>query len=142
MRELLPYLEKSDYLLDVHNTLREVNSIPFLINEYPKLDDYFDVKYAVSGFDNLHPGGSDGYMNSIGKVGLCLEAGSIYDNQDVVIQNAKEGVLNFLRFTGNIAGAPILYRDKTRIHFDTIYKNLSSSFRFVKPLGDFEVVRK
>jgi succinylglutamate desuccinylase len=65
VKEILPYLKESDFLLDVHNTLSEKNSIPLLISEYPEIDPYFNVDYTASGFDQLHPGGSDGYMNSV-----------------------------------------------------------------------------
>jgi hypothetical protein len=37
VNDIIPYLLKSDYLLDVHNTLNENNSIPFLISEYSDL---------------------------------------------------------------------------------------------------------
>ena len=43
VREIIPYLQKSDYLLDVHNTLNTSNSIPFMISEYENLWKYFDV---------------------------------------------------------------------------------------------------
>ena len=64
------------------------------------MDQYFPVDTVVSGLDTLHPGGSDGYMNSIGKVGLCIESGSIYDPRGIEI--ARDSVLNFLRATGTI----------------------------------------
>jgi hypothetical protein len=50
--------------------------------------------------------------------------------------------LNFLKFTGNIAGNPIIYPNKKRIHFDFIYRNQSPNFRFIKQRGDFEEVKK
>jgi len=141
VREILPYLEQSDYVLDIHNTLSPSSFKPFLISEHYEIDNYFDVEYVVSGFDALHPGGSDGYMNSMGKIGLCLEVGSIYDNADALVQKAKGGILNFLKYTGNIAGIPIQYPNKKRILFDTIYRNRFPSFRLVSPLGDFESVK-
>ncbi len=39
-------------------------------------------------------------MNSIGKIGLCIESGSIYDPRGVKM--ARESIMNFLRATGNI----------------------------------------
>lgn len=99
-QELLPFLRESDVLLDIHNTLNTENSIPFLISEHANMDQYFPVDTVVSGLDVLHPGGSDGYMNSIGKVGLCIESGSIYDPRGTEI--ARDSVLNFLCATGAI----------------------------------------
>ena len=99
-QELLPFLRESDVLLDIHNTLNTENSVPFLISEHTNMDQYFPVDIVVSGLDTLHPGGSDGYMNTIGKIGLCIESGSIYDPRGTEI--ARDSVINFLRATGTI----------------------------------------
>jgi hypothetical protein len=48
-------LDISDTLLDIHNTLSEENSIPFLISEDDSYSKYFDVNYVIKGFDTLHP---------------------------------------------------------------------------------------
>jgi len=131
-------LQESEYLLDVHNTLNTQNSIPFLICEYPNLTEYFDVDEVVCGLDVLHPWGSDGYMNSIWKVGLCLESGSIFDPKWPEI--AKNWILNFLKFTGNIWGAPILRDGQELVELDYIYKNTTLDFHFSKKFLDFEKV--
>jgi succinylglutamate desuccinylase len=46
--EIMNILDRSDYLLDIHNTIGEKNSIPFLISEYKEFGKYFDVDYIVS----------------------------------------------------------------------------------------------
>ena len=48
VKEILPYLEKSDFLLDIHNTLDMINSQPFLICEHQQIAKYFDVPYVIS----------------------------------------------------------------------------------------------
>lgn len=138
--EIMEILNHSDYLLDVHNTLNEKNSIPFLISEYPELWKYFDVKKIVSWFDTLHPGGSDGYMNSIWKVWLCLESGNIYDEKWPKI--AKNGILNFLKYTRNIAWKPKIFSNQEYIDFDKIYKNKTLNFVFAKEFKEFEKIKK
>lgn len=139
-REIMKILEKSDYLLDIHNTLNIENSIPFLISEHPELWKYFDVEKIVSGFDELHPGGSDGYMNEIWKIWLCLESGSIYDPKWPEI--AKKWILNFLKYTKNIVGIPETFSNQEYIKFDTIYKNKTLDFKFTKTFEDFEKIEK
>ena len=136
--EITPYLQKSDYLLDVHNTLNKNNSIPFLISEYKELWQYFQVDLVVSGFDELHKWWSDWYMNLIWKKWICLESWSIYDEKWVEI--AKNWILNFLKFTKNISGNPKTYEKQKFINFDNIYKNKTLNFRFTKEFLDFEKV--
>ncbi len=139
-RKIMKILDKTDYLLDIHNTLNEKNSIPFLISEYKELWKYFDVEKVISGFDELHPGWSDSYMNSIWKVWLCLESGSIYDPKWPEI--AKKGIINFLKFTKNISWEAETYENQEFIRFDTIYKNRTLDLKFEKQFLDFEKVKK
>lgn len=137
-REIMPYLQNSDYLLDVHNTTNQENSVPFLISEHKELGKYFDVNLVVSWFDKLHPGGSDGYMNSLGKIWLCLESGSIYDSNGPKL--AEKSILNFLRFTKNIAGEANIHQPQKFIKFTNIYKNKTLDFKFSKQYKDFEEI--
>lgn len=137
-QEIIPFLLESDYLLDVHNTINTLNSIPFLISEYKQLWEYFDVDKIISWLDVLHLGWSDGFMNSIGKVWLCLEFWSITDPKWPEI--AKGWILNFLKLTGNIAGIPAVRNGQELINLDYIYKNKTPDFKFTKKFLDFEKV--
>lgn len=137
---IMQYLDQSDYLLDIHNTLNPLNSIPFIINEHKEFDQIFPVRYSISWIDNLHIWWSDGYMNSIGKVWICLEAGSIYDKDAKYI--ATQSLLNFLKFTWNISGEVIKYNNIEKIHFNTIYKNKSKKFSYTKKFKDFETIKQ
>lgn len=138
VKELLPYLRESDYLLDIHNTLNPWNSIPFIISEHRELSQLFDVQFSVSWFDILHPWWSDSFMNAIWKKWICLEAGSIFDRQWK--QRAKLAIENFLRFTRNINWDIYTYKNKKYIVFDTIYTNTSLDYWFEKEFLDFEKV--
>ena len=109
-----------------------------MISEYKELSKYFEVKYVISGLDILHPGGSDGFMNTVWKIGLCLESGSIYDPAWPEI--AKKWILNFLKWTGNITGAPEEASNQEFINLDYIYKNKTTNFKFTKKFLDFEKV--
>ena len=77
-------------------------------------------------------------MNNIWKVWLCLESGSIYDEKWPEI--AKNGIINFLKFTWNIKWEVFEKNNQKLIKFDTIYKNKSLYFKFIKKFNDFEKV--
>lgn len=139
-QEIIPYLKESDYLLDVHNTINQGNSIPFLISEYKDLGKYFDVDLVISGFDKLHPGWSDSFMNTIWKIGLCLESWSIYDPKWPEI--AERWIINFLKFTKNIDWETAIKNEQKHIVFDNIYKNTTPNFKFAKKFNDFEPINK
>ena len=138
--ELILILRQTDILLDIHNTLNTENSIPFLISEHPEWNKYFPVDRVVKWLDTLHPGWSDGYMNSIWKIGLCIEAGSIHFDDDGIL--AKEAIMNFLRITGNIEWQTTIYENQQYYHLDTIIKAKTTEFRFIKKWLDFEKVKQ
>ncbi len=140
VNEIIEYLNGSDYLLDIHNTLNTKNSVPFLISEHKELWKYFDVDIVISWFDELHPGWSDWYMNNIWKIWLCLESWSIYDPRWYEI--AKNWIINFLKFTNNISWDYITSNKQEFIKFDKIFKNQSLNFWFVKEFLDFEKITK
>jgi len=142
-KKIMKILDKSDYLLDVHNTINENNSIPFLISEYQEYSKFFDVKYVVSWFDKLHPWWSDGYMNRIWKKWFCIECGSIFGNKQATINLAEKSIINFLKLTKNIDWeAEITKFRQKNIKFDFIYKNETLDFKFVKNFKDFEFLKK
>ena len=77
-QELKKILEDVDVLLDIHSST-SIESEPFVICEQNAMTyvNAFPESFSkvVSGFDNLQPGGTDWYMNSVGKVGICIECG-------------------------------------------------------------------
>jgi len=137
-KTIIKILNKSDYLLDIHNTINK--SKPFLISERKDLDKYFPVDKVVSWFDKLHPWWSDGYMNSIWKVGLCIECWNIGNKTWEKI--AEESIINFLKFTWNIEWKPILYKGKDHFNFYEIYKTKTDNFRLNREFNEFEGIRK
>lgn len=139
-KELMPYLEESDYLLDVHNTLGKENSVPFLITEFKEYWKYFDIDYVVSGMDDIHPGATDGFMYHLGKPWFCLESWSIYDSKCDKI--AEDGILNFLKVTWNIEWTPEAYENFQKVDFDYVYFNKTMDFRFAKDFKEFEEVKE
>lgn len=138
-KEIILFLTESDYLLDIHNTINNINSIPFLISEYPELWKLFDVDYIINWLDVLHPWWTDWYMNSIWKIGICLEVGSIYDT--IWVDFANKAINNFLKYTWNINWDIKIYNNKqVKINFNYIYKNESLKFTFLKDYKDFQYI--
>jgi hypothetical protein len=128
-------------LLDIHNTTSFYNSVKFLISEYKDFWKYFDIKYIISWFDNLHPWWSDSYMNSIWKKWFCLECWSInfWDKKESE-KLAEKSIINFLKLTWNINWKVEIFNNQKFIKFDYIYKNKTLNFKFKKNFKDFEKI--
>lgn len=142
-QELKKYLETVDVLLDVHSS-GSISSEPFIICE-ENADDIvnaFSERFTkiVHGFDALQSGGTDYYMNSIGKIGICIECGSHQDPNAKDL--AKETIVRFLEIRGhfnkNIEHKKSI--DKTRIQLINLYYTQSDNFTLVKEFADFEML--
>lgn len=136
---LKKYLNKADVLLDIH-----ASSIPssrsFVICEAnaEEIVKYFPIDLVVSGFDKVEPGGTDYYMNSIGKVGICLECGYIKDPHSVKV--AEKNIFAFLKarghITNNITPTKQLYITMFKKYFAK-----TDTFTLTKPFENFEVIK-
>lgn len=139
-REIRKILNKSDYLLDVHNTTNKISE-PFLIWEEVKFRKYFPVQKFLSGIDPIQQWWSDWYMLNIWKVWFCLESGSIYDPNWPI--NAEKSIINFLKLTGNIEGkAEILADNQKHIACKKMYKCKTNNFKLSRKFKDFDEVKK
>ncbi len=139
-QQLKEILNNSEALLDVHAS-NNPNSQPFIICEKNASDiyQYLPLPTVVHGFDSVEPGGTDYYMNSIGKVGICIECGYINDAQST--QTAINAIMTFLHVRGHIYGN-IEKIDKNRYQIFHLYKTKSDNFTLIKPLADFEEIKK
>lgn len=92
--ELQILLEKSDALLDLHSTDHE--SSPFIICEPHSFDIARALPFSIvsTGWDAVHPGSTDAYMNRQGKVGICVECGQ-HDDPEAK-QRARQSIEVFL----------------------------------------------
>ncbi len=131
-------LKKADYLLDIHNTINPSDA--FLISEWKEIAKIFPVKKIVSGFDLLHPWGSDSYMNNIWKIWLCIECWNI--GSKIWEKIAKTSIINFLKYTWNIVWKPIIFKNQNFMKFDYIYKSKTNTFILNKKFKDFEKIKK
>lgn len=137
---LKKYLDKSEALLDLHAS-HTPNSKHFIICEKNSREvvKYLPGDFIVSGFDALEPGGTDSYMNSNGKMGICMECGYIEDPESIKV--AETGILAFLKARGHIANDEKV-KKHTRIHFDYLYKTKTNNFILAKSFDDFAEISK
>ena len=140
-RFLLAYLKKSDYLLDIHAST-SIDSRRFVICEENAnlITSVLPVDLIVSGFDKVEPGGTDYYMNKIGKIGICIECGYLGDPKST--ETAEESISSFLMATGNIKGDISEKYTQTRIKMTGIYYTHTNNFRLAKEFKDFEELKQ
>jgi len=137
---LKKYLKQSDYLLDIHASFTP-KSKRFIICEKnaSEIVKYLPFNLIVNGFDSIQPGGTDYFMNKIGKVGICVECGYMNDPQSNTV--AEQSVFDFLVATGNITGKSKI-RKQNLLKIYKIYKSKTNIFLLKKKFSDFEEVKK
>lgn len=133
---LKSYLNQADALLDIHASLTP-ESRRFIICEKnaENIVKYLPFSLRVSGFDDVEPGGTDYYMNQLGKIGICVECG--YFNDSNSIETAEKTIEDFLVAQGHVAGTSKLY-EQSRLQIQGIYLTKSDSFALTRPFKDFE----
>lgn len=146
--QIKPYLDQTDVLLDLHSVGNQ-DAVPFVICEENgrEIARHFSVPIVCSGLDDAHPGGTDGYMNKSGKIGLCLECGQHTDPGAVEL--AQEGITTFLAAMGMLDAdsqllsklSPTVQPAQRQIRVATIYKNRYASFQLAKNFEEFEEVQ-
>jgi len=134
------YLKKADALLDIHASSIP-NSKSFVICEAnaSEIVRYFPIDLVVSGFDKVEPGGTDYYMNSIGKVGICLECGYMKNPQSVKI--AEESIFAFLKARGHMKNN-LVPQKQAYVQMFKKYFAKTDKFTLSKPFENFEVLRE
>jgi predicted deacylase len=141
-QKLKNILTDVDILLDIHSSFTP-GSEPFIIcekNALPIVSRFSKSFVRIAhGFDTVESGGTDGYMNSVGKIGICIECGYHYAPGAVSI--AEKTIVDFLTITGNITGRNI--PDKMQrpiVQVETMYTTQTDLFEPVKEFDDFEPV--
>ncbi len=135
---LKAYFKQADALLDIH-TSRTPNSKPFAICEdnAREIVSRLPVELVVSGFDKVEPGGTDYYMNSIGKIGICIECG--FGDDPVSAQVAEENIQAFLKALGHIKN-DLNPREQSMMRVYELYLTKTNNFVLSKQFEDFEEV--
>ena len=137
--DLKKLLDDCDVCLDLHASFSK-ESEPFIIcekNAYYYIKN-FSIKKVCSSFDEYEPGGTDYYMNLIGKVGICVECGYLGDiNSKMVSIQCIYSLLNILdmvKFKGREYKKEYLTLNKLYL--------AKNEFKLNKEFRDFEFLEK
>ncbi|XKT74354.1 MAG: succinylglutamate desuccinylase/aspartoacylase family protein [Patescibacteria group bacterium UBA2163] len=142
-RELLPILDKSDTLLDIHASNTK-NTTPFVI--HGGLDSDFvkelDFEIISTGWDEIEPGATEGYMLHQNKPGVCVECGYTEDSESYT-GLAKDSLYKFLKYNGAISVSTERTERKQKHLFvyRVVMKDVED-FELTKNFDDFEELKK
>ena len=139
--EIMPYLNESEALLDIHSSSSE-ESTPFSICEPHSFDVVSRLPFQVvsHGWDVIHPGGTDYYMNKIGGKGICIECGYHLDKDGPAM--AASSIQAFLILMGLIDGdIPPKIPNQKIIYAHFVY-HTKVNFKLARKFGDFEEIKK
>lgn len=137
-RELMKILDECEALLDIHSYNSETGD-QFAITEPEGFEivKKMDFPIVASGFSGMGSG-TDSYMHTSSKVGICVECGTTNRFEQFIplaIKSAKQ----FMQYFGCI-DASVEYDSIAQKHITAsriIYKK-NEPFRFVKNFLDFE----
>lgn len=140
--ELMPYLQESDALLDIHSSL-SYDSTPFVICEprsFP-IAKKFNFPIISSGWDKTEPGGTDYFVNKNNGFGICAECGSYTDPH--TNNRAYRTARKFLNYFDIIPffdffTLPKIFQQK--IQLKGLYKT-KENFRLSRQFADFESIK-
>ncbi|MCX6784326.1 MAG: succinylglutamate desuccinylase/aspartoacylase family protein [Candidatus Komeilibacteria bacterium] len=140
--ELMPYLDESVALLDVHSSTSQ-DSTPFIICEPHSFLIARKLPFPIRshGWDAIEPGGTDYYLNrrATPGYGLCIECGSHQDPK--AAERAEDSIRNFLAIMNLTDESPRLLTEPQRqIYARSIY-HTKVDFRPVREFADFEAVQ-
>ena len=98
-RQLMAVLDECEALLDLH-AFNDKKGVPFIICEENALNIAAKLNPTIisTNWSEAVPGGSDGYMYKSGKVGICLECGSISKSkqfQALAVKTVKQFLRHF-----------------------------------------------
>jgi succinylglutamate desuccinylase len=139
--EIMPYLDESDALLDIHSS-STMGSIPFVICEPHSFEVASRLPFSIvsNGWDKIHPGGTDYYMNKKGGMGICIECGYHLDKEAPDI--AENSIMTFLTLMNLIDGViPSKNSDQKHVHAYYVYHTVDD-FKLVRKFDDFEEIKK
>ena len=135
-------LRTSDILLDIHASTTPL-STPFIICEKngEKIVKYFPFPRRCYGFDSIQPGGTDYYMNRMGKIGICIECGYLGNPEGVKF--AIESAETLLSLYGMLEeNVPQKIYPQQVIQMEEMYLAQSSSFTLAESFSDFALLKK
>jgi succinylglutamate desuccinylase len=137
---LKPYIGQADALLDIHaHPRKEQQTFAICESNAADIVRFLPAEHVVSGFDALEPGGTDYYMNSIGKIGICFECGYLDDEHSR--SAAREAILAFLKVRGHIEN-DLVARTQSHVHIYKKVRSKTGNFKLSRPFVNFEPIAK
>ena len=137
---LKTYLDKTEALLDIHaSSIPNTRAVAICEANAKEIVKFFPINLVVSGFDKVEPGGTDYYMNSIGKVGICLECGYMKDPQSAKI--AEESIFAFLKARGHMTNN-LSPQKQTYVQMFKKYFAKTDKFTLSKSFENFEALEE
>lgn len=138
-RKIMKILNECDAMLDLH-AFNEPTGEPFVMTEPEGIEvaKIFDVGVISTNWTQAEADTTDGYMHTIGKVGLCLECGPI-PKFEQYIEFAKNSIYQFLSYY-EMLEEPLHPSKSTKNIIDAKYSVLSTGepAKFAKPYKSFD----
>lgn len=137
-KEIMPFLDKADAMLDIHASFTK-DSSPFVICDEKWINEarIFNVNLVSYNWDKFHSGSTDYYMNLQDKVGICIECGYLADKKTVGV--SERAIINFVKAADLIRKKPKKNKQKY-IKIKSLYKNKFGLFRKAREFADFELL--
>lgn len=142
-QELLPYLDQTDALLDLHEfDFRDLD--PFIICERNALQTAKRIGAPIIsfGWSQSEAGGTDGYMYENGKEGICYELGDLTDPEGN-IRRGHEAVKRFFSAHGLLAESfEPLYAEPVYVQTDFAHVRTGEEFHMQREFTTFEPLKE
>ncbi len=138
--ELMPILLECEALLDIHS-VRSIENTPFIICESQAFSIARRLPFSIrsSGWDTVQPGGTDYFMNTHGKIGICVECG--FHRDESAVHRAKSAMSSFLAFM-NATDDAILQQTRGQRDLAVFTQHVVQvGYRPARQFADFEPVR-
>ncbi|MBI2463381.1 succinylglutamate desuccinylase/aspartoacylase family protein [Candidatus Peregrinibacteria bacterium] len=148
--EIAPFLEKADYLLDIHATMKP--SVPFVYCEktkaHLKFAYVFETEYVV--FPATHcriselASSTDNYVDQHGGLGFTYEAGWL--EGQIIFSEAMTKTYKFLEAVGSLqssfANSKKSQKIPKKVEINDYVIPQSLHFHFKKDFSNFDIVKK
>jgi succinylglutamate desuccinylase len=143
-RELMTVLDECDALLDIHASNTKM-ATPFVICEDNSLELAKKLNFSIisTGWNNIEPGATDGYMLLAGKPGLCIECGSVFEIEKN-LETSKDSIIKYLQYFGvvdNKTPNSDVYKRYVHVHKIVIKEKEDEEIFFSKDYKDFELLK-
>jgi succinylglutamate desuccinylase len=139
-KEIMAILDTADVLLDIH-AFNDVEGEAFVITNDRSLAmaRILNVPIVSTGWDSIHAGSSDGYMNIKGKIGICIECGPIA-KADMFVPLALDSVYRILAECGLISYIYEKPRQQKHVVVSHSIRKMTDTFSFTRQFKNFEKI--